>query len=199
MCAAFDTRNAANFVGTYAIPFGHGRDFGSNVNRFVDWAIGGWKVSVDAVMYSGFPITIGSANVGTVTNNGGGARANQYQPLRVKNRSLLHWFGTDPSATPCTLRADNGPSCAYGAELASTPLEQRTSAPSGRRDIRVVDISAFKQFRTYKEQVIQFRVDAFNVGNIASYAAPAATASTTSTLARSHATLSPASSAPVCR
>jgi hypothetical protein len=59
--SGFDTRNAANFVGTYAIPFGHGRDYGSHVNRFVDWAIGGWKVSTDAVLYSGFPITIGSS------------------------------------------------------------------------------------------------------------------------------------------
>jgi len=40
--AAFDTRNAANFVGTYAVPFGRGRDYGSHVNRFVDWAVGGW-------------------------------------------------------------------------------------------------------------------------------------------------------------
>jgi hypothetical protein len=65
--AAFDTRNAANFVGTYAVPFGHGRDFGANVNRFVDWAIGGWKVSANAVMYGGFPITIGSSSLGTRT------------------------------------------------------------------------------------------------------------------------------------
>jgi len=186
--AAFDTRNADNFVGTYAVPFGHGRDFGSNANRFVDWAIGGWKVSLNAVMYSGFPITIGSSNASS-SNNGGGARANQYRPLVVKNRSLLHWFGTDPSAVPCA-GADNG-LCAYGGELANsfgTSHVGTERAPG----YRVIDASAFKQFRTFEEQYIQFRVDAFNVCNIASYSAPGATATTTSSFGQITSTLSPA-------
>jgi hypothetical protein len=186
--AAFDTRNAANFVGTYALPFGHGRDHGDHVNRFVDWAIGGWKVSTEAVLYSGFPITIGSSNA-SASNNGGGARANQYRPLRIANRSLLHWFGTDPSATPCAA-ADNG-TCAYGAELANsfgTAHVGTERAPA----YRVVDSSIFKQFRTYKEQFIQIRIDAFNVGNIASYSAPGSTASTLSTFGQITSTLSPA-------
>jgi hypothetical protein len=197
--AAFDTRNAANFVGTYAIPFGRGRDYGTNVNRYVDWAIGGWKVSTNAVLYEGFPITIGSS-LGTVTNNGGGARANQYAPLIIKNRSLAHWFGTDPSATPCTLlpsSVGNNPSCAYGNELNAVTFGQQyafgtahvgTERAPGFRD---VDVSAFKQFRTYKEQYVQFRADAFNVGNISSYAAPAATVSTTATFGQITSNLSP--------
>ena len=186
--SGFNTPNAVNFVGTYAVPFGHGRDHGSNVNRFVDWAIGGWKVSADAVMYSGFPITIGSTN-NSQSNNGGGARANQYRPLRIVNRSLAHWFGTDPSATPCGT-TDNGV-CAYGAEqIASfgTANVGTERAPG----YRVIDTSAFKQFRTYKEQYIQFRADAFNVGNIASYSAPGATATTPATFGQITSTLSPA-------
>jgi hypothetical protein len=186
--AAFDTRNAANFVGTYALPFGHGREYGDHGNRFVDWAIGGWKVSTEVVLYSGFPITIGSSNA-SASNNGGGARANQYRRLTVKNRSLAHWFGTDPSATPCAA-ADNG-TCAYGAEL---PNSFGTAHVGTERapGYRVVDSSMFKQFRTYKEQFIQIRIDAFNVGNIASYAAPGSTASTLSTFGQITSTLSPA-------
>ncbi|HEY1744357.1 MAG TPA: TonB-dependent receptor, partial [Granulicella sp.] len=186
--AAFDTRNAVNFVGVYAIPFGHGRDYGSHVNRFVDWAIGGWKVSTEAVLYSGFPITIGSTN-NSASNNGGGARANQYTKLIIKNRSLANWFGTDPSATPCS-GAFNG-ACAYGGELPSSfgTAHVGTERAPG---YRVVDTSLFKQFRTYKEQYIQFRVDAFNVGNIASYSAPSATATTLSTFGQITSTLSPA-------
>jgi hypothetical protein len=197
--AAFDTRNAANFVGTYAVPFGRGRDYGSHVNRYVDWAIGGWKVSGNAVMYSGFPITIGSS-LTNVTNNGGGARANQYQPLIIKNRSLAHWFGTDPTATPCTLLpsvSGQNASCAYGNEVSSATYGQQyafgtahvgTERAPGFRD---VDVSAFKQFHTYKGQLVQFRADAFNVGNISSYAAPAATVSTTSTFGQITSNLSP--------
>ena len=35
-----------------------------------------------------------------------------------------------------------------------------------------VDMSAFKDFETFREQVIGFRFDAFNVFNIASYGNP---------------------------
>ena len=35
-----------------------------------------------------------------------------------------------------------------------------------------VDISAFKEFRTYKNQNLGFRFDAFNVFNIVSYGNP---------------------------
>jgi hypothetical protein len=186
--AAFDTRNNASFVGVYALPFGHGRDYGQHVNRLVDWAIGGWKVSAEAVLYSGFPITIGSSNA-SASNNGGGARANQYRPLKIVNRSLLHWFGTDPSATPCAA-ADNG-TCAYGAELPNTFGTAHVGTERSP-NYRVVDTSMFKQFQTYKEQFIQIRIDAFNVGNIASYAAPGSTASTLATFGQITSTLSPA-------
>ncbi len=197
--AAFDTRNAVNFVSTYAIPFGRGRDFGSQINRYVDWAAGGWKVSANAVLYSGFPITIGSTNT-SASNNGGGARANQYQPLIVKNRSLAHWFGTDPTATPCSLlptSPNNNPQCAYGNEIGPTYGQQYAfgTAHVGTErapGYRIVDVSASKQFRTYKEQYIQFRADAFNVGNIVSYSAPGSTVSTLSTFGQITSSLSPA-------
>ena len=197
--SGFDTRNGANFVGTYAIPFGHGRDYGSHVNRFVDWAIGGWKVSTDAVLYSGFPITIGSSTAYNV--NGGGVRANQYHKLAITGRSLAHWFGTGADVLGCTstvpdagglyLKNANGANCAYGTELNNgfgTAHVGTERAPG----YRVVDASAFKQFRTYKEQYIQFRADAFNVGNIASYSAPGSTITSPATFGQITSTLSPA-------
>ena len=193
--SGFDTRNAANFVGTYAIPFGHGRDYGSHVNRFADWAIGGWKASLDAVMYSGFPITIGSSNA-SASNNGGGARANQYHKLTVTGRSVANWFGTGPDALPCTGTAGatinaNGVACAYGPEAANSFGTARVGTERAP-GYRVVDTSLFKQFRTFREQFVQLRIDAFNVGNIASYAAPGSTASTPSTFGLITSTLSPA-------
>jgi hypothetical protein len=199
--AAFDTRNAANFVGTYALPFGRGRDYANHINRYLDWAVGGWKVSTNAVMYGGFPITIGSSNP-LLTNNGS-VRANQYAPLIVKNRSLLHWFGTDPSAMPCTtapfLSNNNNPLCAYGPDLGPNYASYGAQYNFGTAHVgtergpgfRDVDASASKQFRTYKDQYVQFRADAFNVGNISSYAAPAATATTTSTFGQITSNLSP--------
>ena len=101
----------------------------------------------------------------------GSARANQYRKLQVKNRTIQHWFGTDPSANPCT-GADNG-TCAYGedwlGQFGSAKVNNGPRAPG----YRIIDISLFKSFPTWREQLVQFRVDAFNVGNIASYAPPA--------------------------
>ena len=170
-----------------------------HVNRYVDWAVGGWKVSMNAVMYSGFPITLGSSNQ-SGSNNGGGARANQYHKLTIVNRSLAHWFGTGLDALPCQATTapagggaplnTNGVPCAYGSELTNSfgTANVGTERAPGFRD---VDASAFKQFHTYKEQFVQFRADAFNVGNISSYAAPAATATTTATFGQITSNLSP--------
>ena len=170
--SGFDTRNSVNGTMVFALPFGHGRHFGGTWNRWLDEAAGGWKISGDAILYSGFPITITATNVSNA--NAKTARANQYLPLIVRNRSLLNWFGTDPSATPCGTTF-NG-TCAYGAEQANTfgTAHVGTERAPG---YRIIDMSVFKEFRTYKEQVILFRADAFNAFNMASYAAPTASVS----------------------
>jgi hypothetical protein len=179
--AGDDTRNAVNFNTVYALPFGHGRQFGAHWNRIVDEGIGGWKLSGDAILYSGFPITITSTNFANA--NASTARANQYGPLFIKNRSLLHWFGTDPSAVPCPGQSNvvGGvvSTCAYGIE----PTNSFGTAHVGTQrapGYRIIDMSLFKEFRTYREQVILFRVDAFNTFNMASYAAPSASVSSSS-------------------
>jgi hypothetical protein len=47
---------------TFDVPFGRGRKFGANVNRYVDWVLGGWNLSGVTTYYSGLPFnpTIGS-------------------------------------------------------------------------------------------------------------------------------------------
>ncbi len=47
---------------TFEIPFGKGRKFGNNVNRAVDYALGGWTLSGITTYYSGRPFT---PNIGT--------------------------------------------------------------------------------------------------------------------------------------
>jgi hypothetical protein len=171
----------------YQLPFGHGQRFGSNLNRILDEALGGWKMSGDAVLYSGFPVTVTSPNY--ALSNNGSNRANQYRPLIVRNRSLTNWFGTNPSATPCTTAVDNG-RCAYGIESSGqfgTAHVNTERAPG----YRIIDMSLFKAFTTYKEQTLLFRVDAFNAFNLASYAAPSASASSTA-FGQITSTLSPA-------
>jgi hypothetical protein len=98
-------------------------------------------------------------------------RPNQYRKLRIVNRSLAHWFGTDPSATPCTTPGVDNGVCAYGVPAPNTFGTARNGSVRGPGFMNV-DMSAFKDFHTYHEQTIGFRFDAFNALNIVSYGNP---------------------------
>lgn len=170
--SAMDVRHSMNFVGVYDLPFGRGRAFGGNVNRALDAAFGGWRFATTAVIYSGFPVTIFGQGLNNADTAYGFNRANQYRPLIIRNQSLAHWFGTDPSATGCTgAGVDNG-TCAYGNE---GNFQFGTAKNSTERSpgYRQVDMSMFKDFHLWKEQhVLGFRADFFNIFNIASYGYP---------------------------
>jgi hypothetical protein len=163
-----DVRNAINSILVYQLPFGHGARFGSGWNTLTNEALGGWKISGDAVLYSGFPITMKGPN--NSNTNSAGNLDNQYLPLRIVHRSVQNWFGTDPSAVTCT-GAFNG-TCAYGVELPNTfgNAHVGTERAPGFRDI---NLSVFKAVQFERSQSVEFRADAFNAFNLASYGAPA--------------------------
>jgi hypothetical protein len=167
--AGQDVRHNLSAVAVYALPFGRGRQYGSHVNRLLDEAIGGWSLSSTLIAFTGLPDTL-SSPVNSNSNSSGASRPNQYRKLKIVNRSISNWWGTDPSATPCTQQIDNG-SCAYGAAPANT---FGTAAIGTERDpgYYQVDSSLFKDFRVSESQKIGFRLDAFNVLNVADYAAP---------------------------
>jgi hypothetical protein len=169
--SALDVRHSLNFVGVYDLPFGHGRAYGSNVNGFTDAALGGWRFATTAILYSGFPVTIFGPDNSNTNNAGWGfSRANQYRPMIIRDRSLANWWGTDPSATPCS-GPDNGV-CAYGVAAANTfgTAKNSTERAPGYRQ---VDMSLFKDFHLWREgHVLGFRADFFNIFNIASYSNP---------------------------
>lgn len=63
------------FSGVYALPFGRNQMFASNVNRMVDYAIGGWTLSGTTTWESGRPFTPTYAECGAdqdLDNNAGG-------------------------------------------------------------------------------------------------------------------------------
>ena len=172
--AGQDTRNAFNGYWAYQLPFGRGEKFGGNWNRLTDNAIGGWKLSGSVIMYSGFPMTMGSYENYYV--NSWAAHANKYRPLIIKHRTVQNWFGTDPSAIPCLgLNADysthdNG-ICAYGGE-SYTGFGNAPNGSERAPGFRQVDLSAFKTFKITESQSLQLRGEAFNALNLASYAPP---------------------------
>ena len=176
--AGFDVRHNLSATAVYQLPFGRGKQFGGGMNRYLDEAAGGWKLSGDAIVYSGFPITINSPNPNGGILNNRAERANNYRPLIAKNRSINNWFGTDPTATPCPAGVDNG-TCAYGATSAGTfgTAQNNTERAPGYEQI---DLAASKAFAITEAQHLEFRTDFFNAFNIASYSNPDNTVGDTS-------------------
>ncbi len=123
--AGFDVRHNLTSTFVAELPFGRGHLVGRNMNRWFDAVVGGWKVSGNATLYSGFPITMQANNAANVNQSTG--RANHYRKLKVTNRRLLPvaspfyaWWGDDPSATPCTTPGVDNGICAYGAPANNT-------------------------------------------------------------------------------
>jgi hypothetical protein len=169
--AGQDIRHNINAVGVYTVPFGRGQSHGGNMNRFADLVAGGWKVSGSIINYSGLPITINGPNGTSNTNSDGVMRSNHYGKMVIHNRSIDHWWGTDPTAVPCTGTRGAADLCAYGA---AAPFTFGTSSINTERapGYRQVDASTFKDFHITEGQAIGFRADFFNLFNIASYGNP---------------------------
>jgi hypothetical protein len=175
--AGYDATHNLSFTSVYALPAGRGQKYFTNANRAMDEVIGGWKVSAVGVVWSGFPETI--TGPGNNSNSYGNSRANQYRKLKIVNRQIFptqtnphgNWFGTDPSATPCTTPGVDNGVCAFGVPAPNTFGTSRNGAVRAPGYVNV-DLSAFKDFQTYKQQTIGFRFDAFNAFNIVSYSNP---------------------------
>ena len=167
-----DVRHSVNGTLVYQLPFGRGREFGGGMSRPLDTVIGGWKLAMTGFAYTGFPITINNSSNNAFTNNNT-QRANHLRPLIVRNRSVTHWWGTDPSATGCGL-VDNGV-CAYGSPANGT----YGNAVNGSERVpgfQQYDLSLSKDVDVIRGQKLTFRLDASNVFNITSLGDPIAIA-----------------------
>ena len=166
-----DIRSQFNAVVVYALPYGHGRQFGGHANIIFEELLGGWTISNAFKAFTGPPVTL-FANGGN-TNSSGNERANHYAPLRIVNRSLNNWFGTDPSATPCTDSSGvaNGQPCAYGQP--STYAFGNAAVGTERAPgFYQLDSSIFKDLHLFREHTLGFRADLFNILNVADYGNP---------------------------
>lgn len=161
-----DVRNAVNFNLVYDLPLGRGRKYGASMPLFLDEVVGGWKVGMTGIVYSGFPITLAANNNSQVSS--GAQRPNKLRSLKVVNRSINNWFGTDPSATPCLLdkngnATDNG-SCAY-AQPANATFGNSRVGTERAPGFQTYGASVTKDFTIWHEQQINFRADADNLFN----------------------------------
>ena len=127
------------------------------------------------IAYSGFPITMAATNNSQV--NSGAQRPNKLRPLKVVNRSINNWFGTDPSATPCLLDTKGNPTdngqCAYAQPAFGTFGTSRVGTERAP-GFQTYGASVTKDFTVWHEQQINFRADADNLFNNAFLGNPGA-------------------------
>ena len=144
----------------YALPFGKGKHFASNANRWTNGVIGGWQLQGLMIFRSGVPFTVTMSR--DVANTGvGGQRPNRIASGKLDNPTLGLWF--DPTAFVAAPNFVYGNS---GLRILSPDI------------IRTIDFSMFKQFQVSERSKLQFRFEAFNLPNTPSFAAPNATLDT---------------------
>jgi len=164
----------------YDLPFGKGKQFGSNWNSAMNNAFGGWELTVIEHISSGFPIfvvdTVNGSGVNFLNNNGtdfirpdevgdpnkgGQVAANPSCPAPAKVHTLQSWFN------PCAF-----------AQPAAGELGNASRAPLSGPDFVNTDFSVIKQFTLPWENMgLNFRAEFFNLFNHAQFATPNANSS----------------------
>jgi hypothetical protein len=183
----FDVRQRVTVNGYYELPFGLGRQY-LNHNRLFDYAVGGWASSLTFVAQTGEPFTVTPANISSPDGLSdiaipvgnpfrAGGTPNPTNPdvtCAAQTRTKQHWYNPCAFANP--LNGTSIPSTGAGSQI--TNLSQVLSYLGGRRNnvygpgLTRVNMSVFKNFRTFRQERIQFRVDAFNVFNTPAYNTP---------------------------
>jgi len=148
LCDA-DISNAFTGYLNYELPFGHGRRFGNNSNKFVNAVLGGWRYDTIVTIHGGFPISMiqfGNDPTGAYFQprpdcNG----PSQETPYKNFIGGGYVWFNPTTMSIPgpgqlgtCGISTERGPG------------------------IKQVDMSLAKTFSITERQSLQFRFDAIN-------------------------------------
>ncbi len=143
----------------YSLPFGRGRQFGSNWNRPVDAVLGGWQVNGILTEQTGFPLSPTTQN----TSNSG---SNVLRP---------NLTGTSPVVKGSALSRLNG----YLNPAAFSQPAPFTfgNAPRTLSNVRApgyhdLDFSIFKNFPVTNRANVEFRAESFNLLNQVQFGKP---------------------------
>jgi Carboxypeptidase regulatory-like domain len=145
-------------VNNYDIPFGRGRKFGANSNRFVDAVLGGWNVSGIFTYYSGllFMPTIGSYPA--TLPNGQPSGQPYTGPNNVPNIGTGNPYATNQNRNQWIVGGFGGPFLLPGPNtFGNYPLNTLT----GPQYVNL-DASIMKSFAITERMRFQLRLDATN-------------------------------------
>jgi hypothetical protein len=145
----------------YDLPFGRGKQFGSNWSNPVNTLLGGWQLTVIEHISSGFPIFVvdGANGSGVNFQNNGNSliRPNQVcNPNNGVSQSINEWFNVNCFAQP-----------------AAGQLGNANRTPVNGPDFVNTDFSVIKRFALPWENTgLDFRAEIFNLFNHAQFGLP---------------------------
>jgi hypothetical protein len=164
--AVNDQRHAFTGSALYELPFGHGKQFGGNVNRALDYLVGGWQVNPFVSLGTGTPFYVSvnapsgspgpSNRPDLVGNPNAGERINVGQGFQYINLSA---FAAPPK------------NAAGNYFRPGTVQPYRYYGPG----YKTLNLSAFKNFKITERVLGQFRAEAFNLTNTPQFPNPADT------------------------
>jgi hypothetical protein len=150
----------------YDVPFGRGRKYGANMNRFLDYVIGGWDINGVTRFYSGLPFTpnINDYPAGVVrpytgpNNRPDIGTGNPY----ASDQNRDHWLnvGAGGTLSSAFVVPANNTFGNYGINTLRGPIFVNQ------------DLSLSKNFRLTERLTWQLRGEAYNIFNHANLALP---------------------------
>jgi hypothetical protein len=185
--ATGDVRHAFAATWVYELPFGQGKKFGGNVNRYMDMLIGSWAFMGIARVQTGRLVDLGNVNLVGMTkadvqkmfklrmttdpNNGARTLIYDWPQDVIDNTIKAYSFNasgyTQGDPTGRYFKPANGPSC---IEVASGygDCGVRSLIVSGPPIIRF-DMSITKQIKPTGRLGFEFQAQVFNVFNRANF------------------------------
>ena len=155
--AAYDARHIFSLAGSYDLPFGRERKFGSSWNRGLDAVLGGWSTSFATTAHTGFPITVVDGSNPSLQASRVTERPNRVGDGSVENPTIEHWL--DRAAFVSAPRGSFGNS---GVGIVRAPSFWN------------VDMSLSKRFMTFGRQYLMVRGEMFNALNHPNFGPPQA-------------------------
>jgi hypothetical protein len=154
--SSHDIAHRAVLTGSYELPFGKNRKWGSAWNRAVDWIAGGWAVSGLATLQSGMPLQ--------VTQSGGNIWDGTQRPNLIGDPSTSGLI-TDRLTNYFNRAAFSQPS----PDVPGTAPRNLNYRGPG---IKTLDAALLKSVTTREGQRLEFRLEANNATNTPMFGDP---------------------------
>lgn len=157
--ASWDIRHNFTLAANYDIPFGRGKQYGANLNKFVSALLGNWQTNGILTLRTGVPYTIygSGCQLESGAEGGCGVELISGSPNQAPagGRTPSEWFNTANFAPAAPLSQGN------------LGLQTNYGPPT-----KTLDFSIFKNFPITERWVVQFRAESFNIANTPQFNVP---------------------------